>query len=258
MALPPPTRIPSTWRTRYPAAGHPSVSGQRDLELCPPERGMASSPRAGGKLGQPALRLCQCLALPPGSFSPTQGTGQGACETVTPIMSVGPTQKWSPSHQPSPERSRWAVARACVWSRGSLWPGRSVVRQARGRGAVLAAAAAPTFHDVPAFSPPTGHLTLPEGSDKEKDRALRHGQLGSAEPGRVLPPALRGAGALPRDFWLCPQPSWPSWLLLTVRPRAGPRPRCTKAGWAYGSIYCLPRPLPSQVWDQSPSQAPGK
>ncbi|XP_027405637.1 receptor expression-enhancing protein 4 isoform X1 [Bos indicus x Bos taurus] len=62
----------------------------------------------------PALRLCQCLALPPGSFSSTQGTGQGACETVTLIMSVGPTRKWSPSHQPGPERSRWAAARACV------------------------------------------------------------------------------------------------------------------------------------------------
>ncbi|XP_019821855.2 receptor expression-enhancing protein 4 isoform X2 [Bos indicus] len=66
MALPPPTRIPSTWRTRYPTAGHLS------------------------------------------------GTGQGACETVTLIMSVGPTRKWSPSHQPGPERSRWAAARACV------------------------------------------------------------------------------------------------------------------------------------------------
>ncbi|XP_044796040.2 receptor expression-enhancing protein 4 isoform X2 [Bubalus bubalis] len=66
MAPPPPTRIPSTWRTRYPAAGHLS------------------------------------------------GTGQGACEKVTPIMSVGPTPKWSPSHQPGPERSRWAAARACV------------------------------------------------------------------------------------------------------------------------------------------------
>uniref|UniRef100_A0AAA9SA35 Receptor expression-enhancing protein n=1 Tax=Bos taurus TaxID=9913 RepID=A0AAA9SA35_BOVIN len=37
----------------------------------------------------------------------TKGTGQGACETVTLIMSVGPTRKWSPSHQPGPERSRW-------------------------------------------------------------------------------------------------------------------------------------------------------
>lgn len=30
MPLPRPTRIPSTWRTRCPAAGHPSVSRQRD------------------------------------------------------------------------------------------------------------------------------------------------------------------------------------------------------------------------------------
>uniref|UniRef100_A0A4W2D8V4 Receptor expression-enhancing protein n=1 Tax=Bos indicus x Bos taurus TaxID=30522 RepID=A0A4W2D8V4_BOBOX len=65
---------------------------------------------------------------------------------------------------------------------------------------------APTYQDplyledqVPHRRPPIGHLTLPEGSDKKKDRTLRHGQLGSAEPGRVLPPALRGAGALPRD-----------------------------------------------------------
>ena len=116
--------------------------------------------------------------------------------------------------------------------------------QARGRGAVLAAAAAPTFHDVPAFSPPTGHLALPEGSDKEKDCALRHGQLGSAEPSRVLPPALRGAGALLRDFWLCPQPSWPSWLLLTVLAtcRAAPTMYQSRLGLRF---YLLPSSPPA-------------
>uniref|UniRef100_A0AC11CF36 Receptor accessory protein 4 n=1 Tax=Ovis aries TaxID=9940 RepID=A0AC11CF36_SHEEP len=73
-------------------------------------------PWGGGRPGSvcPQPSDCQCLALPPGSFSSTQGTGQGACETVTLIMSVGPTQKWSPSHQPGPERSRWAAARVCV------------------------------------------------------------------------------------------------------------------------------------------------
>ncbi|XP_061282937.1 receptor expression-enhancing protein 4 isoform X3 [Bos javanicus] len=125
---------------------------------------------------------------------------------------------------------------------------------------------APTYQDplyledqVPHRRPPIGHLTLPEGSDKKKDRTLRHGQLGSAEPGRVLPPALRGAGALPRDLWLYQQPSWPSWLLLTV------------PGHMQGHTHDVPKqagltvlfiaflvPLPSQMWDQSPPQTPGK
>ena len=119
--------------------------------------------------------------------------------------------------------------------------------------------AAPTIHNVPAFSPPTGHLTLPEGSDKEKDRTLRHGQLGSAEPGRVLPPALRGAGALPRDLWLYQQPSWPSWLLLTVRGRVQGRTHDVpkQTGLTVLFITFL-APLPSQMWDQSPPQTPGK
>lgn len=88
----PPTRIPSTWRTRYPATGHLSVSGQRDLKLCSPERGngFLLGRRKGLAQSAPQPSDCQCLALPPGSFSSTQGTGQGACETVTLIMSVGP------------------------------------------------------------------------------------------------------------------------------------------------------------------------
>uniref|UniRef100_A0A8C4PSX9 Receptor expression-enhancing protein n=1 Tax=Equus asinus TaxID=9793 RepID=A0A8C4PSX9_EQUAS len=72
---------------------------------------------------------------------------------------------------------------------------------------------APTYQDplyledqVPHCRPPIGHLTLPEGSDEEKDRALRHGQLGSAEPGPVLPRALQGAGGCLRSLWLHVQP----------------------------------------------------
>ncbi|XP_070231607.1 receptor expression-enhancing protein 4 isoform X3 [Bos mutus] len=125
---------------------------------------------------------------------------------------------------------------------------------------------APTYQDplyledqVPHHRPPIGHLTLPEGSDKKKDRTLRHGQLGSAEPGRVLPPALRGAGALPRDLWLYQQPSWPSWLLLTVpghmQGRTHDVPK--QAGLTVLFIAFLV-PLPSQMWDQSPPQTPGK
>ncbi|XP_015328069.1 receptor expression-enhancing protein 4 isoform X4 [Bos indicus] len=125
---------------------------------------------------------------------------------------------------------------------------------------------APTYQDplyledqVPHRRPPIGHLTLPEGSDKKKDRTLRHGQLGSAEPGRVLPPALRGAGALPRDLWLYQQPSWPSWLLLTVpghmQGRTHDVPK--QAGLTVLFIAFLV-PLPSQMWDQSPPQTPGK
>ncbi|KAB0396277.1 hypothetical protein E2I00_018983, partial [Balaenoptera physalus] len=40
------------------------------------------------------------------------------------------------------------------------------------------------------------HLALPEGSDEEEDHAFRHGQLGSAEPGPVLPRALQGVGTV--------------------------------------------------------------
>ncbi|XP_055436241.1 receptor expression-enhancing protein 4 isoform X5 [Bubalus kerabau] len=125
---------------------------------------------------------------------------------------------------------------------------------------------APTYQDplyledqVPCRRPPIGHLALPEGSDKEKDRTLRHGQLGSAEPGRVLPPALRGAGALPRDLWLYQQPSWPSWLLLTVRGRVQGRTHDVpkQTGLTVLFITFL-APLPSQMWDQSPPQTPGK
>ncbi|XP_040098613.1 receptor expression-enhancing protein 4 isoform X2 [Oryx dammah] len=128
---------------------------------------------------------------------------------------------------------------------------------------------APTYQDplyledqVPRRRPPIGHLALPEGSDEEKDRTLRHRQLGSAEPGRVLPLALRGPGALPRDLWPYQQPSWPSWpswLLLMV------------SGHVQGSTHNVPKQagltvlfiafltlLPSQMWDQSPPQTPGK
>ncbi|XP_026947747.1 receptor expression-enhancing protein 4 isoform X1 [Sagmatias obliquidens] len=41
-----------------------------------------------------------------------------------------------------------------------------------------------------------GHHALPEGSDEEKDHAFRHGQLGSTEPGPVLPRALQGIGTV--------------------------------------------------------------
>ena len=40
------------------------------------------------------------------------------------------------------------------------------------------------------------HLALPEGSDEEKDCAFKHGQLGSTEPGPVLPRALQGVGTV--------------------------------------------------------------
>lgn len=52
-----------------------------------------------------------------------------------------------------------------------------------------------TSHGVPTLSlSPTGHLTLPEGPDKEEDNALRHGQLGSAQPAQLylVPWGLRG------------------------------------------------------------------
>ncbi|KAG8518185.1 Receptor expression-enhancing protein 4 [Galemys pyrenaicus] len=49
----------------------------------------------------------------------------------------------------------------------------------------------PRCSRVSALSP--GHLALPEGSDKEEDRTLRHGQLGPAVPGPVSPCAGTGS-----------------------------------------------------------------
>uniref|UniRef100_A0A2K5X0Z8 Receptor expression-enhancing protein n=1 Tax=Macaca fascicularis TaxID=9541 RepID=A0A2K5X0Z8_MACFA len=51
------------------------------------------------------------------------------------------------------------------------------------------------------------HLALPEGSDEEKDCALRHGQLGSAASGPFLPRALQGSRAIWSDLW---QHIWPA------------------------------------------------
>lgn len=61
---------------------------------------------------------------------------------------------------------------------------------------------------------------LPEGLNMEKDRALRHGQLGSSESGPVLSRALHStesclegkSGCLHWLLMLCP-----SWLLLLVK-----------------------------------------
>ncbi|XP_055151583.1 receptor expression-enhancing protein 4 isoform X3 [Symphalangus syndactylus] len=68
---------------------------------------------------------------------------------------------------------------------------------------------APAYQDplyledqVPHRRPPIGHLPLPEGSDEEKDCALRHGQLGSAASGPFLPRALQGSRAIWRDLGL--------------------------------------------------------
>uniref|UniRef100_A0A2K6PHV7 Receptor expression-enhancing protein n=2 Tax=Rhinopithecus roxellana TaxID=61622 RepID=A0A2K6PHV7_RHIRO len=55
--------------------------------------------------------------------------------------------------------------------------------------------------------PPIGHLALPEGSDEEKDYALRHGQLGFAASGPFLPRALQGSRAIWRNLW---QHIWPA------------------------------------------------
>uniref|UniRef100_A0A8C2P4T1 Receptor expression-enhancing protein n=1 Tax=Capra hircus TaxID=9925 RepID=A0A8C2P4T1_CAPHI len=41
-------------------------------------------------------------------------------------------------------------------------------------------------------------------------------------------------------------------------PRAGQHPQCTKAGWAYGSIYCLPRPSTFPDVGPEPSPDPWK
>lgn len=78
-----------------------------------------------------------------------------------------------------------------------------------------------------ALSPP-GHLALPEGSDEEKDCALRHGQLGSVEPGPVLPHALQGIGDCLKGTSGCTH-VWPActscpgaaFLAVGHRPRAG-------------------------------------
>lgn len=68
------------------------------------------------------------------------------------------------------------------------------------KGGGYANTAAHPSHGIPSLSP--GHLTLPEGSNAEKDCALRHGQLGPAESGPVLPQALQMPGLCAGDLWL--------------------------------------------------------
>lgn len=85
-------------------------------------------------LGLQTMEMPSFAAL--ASLSSIQGIGQAACRTATLRMSVGQTQRQSPSHLPGPEKSLWAAVRACVWSRGSRPCGRSVARKAQGRWAV--------------------------------------------------------------------------------------------------------------------------
>lgn len=143
-----------------------------------------------------------------------------------------------------PEFSLWAAAKACVWSTEAISAG--------------------------------GPLVLPEGLNMEKDRALRHGQLGSSESGPDLSRALHStesclegkSGCLYWLLMLCP-----SWLLLLVKsqgqglwgPCSGMHLQCTNAGWAQGSVCCLSHlsafpglgPEASLIpykWNQKPTQ----
>lgn len=67
-----------------------------------------------------------------------------------------------------------------------------------------------TTYDILTFFP-QGHLTLPEGPNPEKDHALRHGQLESAESGHLTSGAIKGTfccytsylGPVPSGFCSC-------------------------------------------------------
>ncbi|XP_042790564.1 receptor expression-enhancing protein 4 isoform X3 [Panthera tigris] len=101
-------------------------------------------------------------------------------------------------------------------------------------------APAPAYQDplyledqVPRRRPPIGHLALTEGSDKEKDHFLRHEQLGSSEPGSVLPLALwstrcylEGTSGCMSDLPAPAAQALPPWLLLLAKGWVLPRP-CT-------------------------------
>lgn len=125
-----------------------------------------------------------------------------------------------------------------------------------------------TSHGVPVLSP-TGHLTLPEGPDKEKDCVLRHGQLGATKPAQSYT-------SCPAGRWGClegpsgctsglPAPAaqaLPSWLLQLVEGQGQvlwaihrDELQCTKADCTQGSIYCLSPPSTFSV--MGPETSPG-
>lgn len=136
-------------------------------------------------------------------------------------MGVGRIQRQHPETSPAGKKFCTA-ARACEWSRGGRWCGRAP--------------------------------HVPWKFRQGKDSALRCGQLGSVEPGPVLPPALQDTGGClegncgsTSDLPAPDSQVLPVLLLLLAKAQgqvllglcAGMNPQCTKAGWAQGAIYWL-------------------
>lgn len=211
------------------------MSGQSDGIL----HAAVTSPRAHPQ----AFRLCKCPVLPHGLPLLHAGYRSGGLQD-----SDTEDECWSDTGavpQPSARPREKPLSRSQslrVVKRKPLV--REVSGQKGMRQVSCPGTSAQTSHGVPALSP-TGHLTLPEGPDKEKDCAFRHGQLGKG-PCPVLPHALQGSGAVWRGLlaahWaclhqlprLCPLGSC-CWLRAMHRDDV----QCTKAGCAQGSIYCL-------------------
>lgn len=99
-----------------------------------------------------------------------------------PSDNPGPREASEPQPEPACDQEEAAGA-------GGPWRGRH-------RGGGLPWHFSLASHGVPVLSP-TGHLTLPEGPDKEKDCVLRHGQLGATEPAQ--------------SYTSCPAGRWGCW-----------------------------------------------
>lgn len=183
--MPPTTRTPSTWRTRCPATDHPSVSRQRDSEMS--QEGW----------------------LPPGLSPGLQTVNAQCCPLGLPLLHTGyragglqdsdtGDECWSDTEavpQPPPRPRDKPLSRSQSLRTIKRKPLAREVSGKKTRGRWAALALQPGPHGAPALSP-TGHLALPEGADKEKDCALRHGQLGSAEPAQFYLELYRALGAV--------------------------------------------------------------
>lgn len=150
-------------------------------------------------------------------------------------MGVGRIQRQHPETSPAGKKFCTA-ARACEWSRGGRWCGRAP--------------------------------RVPWKFRQGKDSALRRGQLGSAEPGPVLPPALQDTGGClegncgsTSDLPAPDSQVLPVLLLLLAKGQgqvllglcAGMNPKQAGPRVLFIDFHT---PLPSQVWDQSLPQTP--
>lgn len=175
MPLPRPTRIPSTWRTRCPAAGHPSVSRQRDPG--PSREGWRLRAGCVFPAGFSFVSARLCLPLLHAGYRAGDSDTEDECWSDTEaVPQPRPREKALSRSQSLRVIKRKPPVREVSEARGRRGPG--LVSPGSSRCAVLS---------------PTGHFTLPEGPDEEEDRALRRGQLGPTQPAQSY---LVSCGAL--------------------------------------------------------------